>query len=231
MARRDDLFAHRHGHGVSAPRAEHLNLRRRLEGGAEQPQIHALLHGNGQRLGSLPGQLAQDRVVSVQHREEPRGHGVGFGTGDGVAAREIQLVGHDAEIADAVALVDGAGGIGSDEHVRAECRHQPHGEGDLLGGIALIAMEPPLHGEHPPAAQHAGHEAPHMPVGRGDAHAGHLAEGNEDRIGDALGQRTKSRAQDEAHLRPEGAEALLHHRLGRIQRPPQVFQSHREYPS
>ena len=92
-------------------------------------------------------------------------------------------------------------------------------------------MEPPLHGEHPPAAQHAGHEAPHMPVGRGDAHAGHLAEGNEDRIGDALGQRTKSRAQDEAHLRPEGAEALLHHRLGLIQRPPQVFQSHREYPS
>ncbi len=32
-------------------------------------------------------------------------------------------------------------------------------------------------------------------------------------------------------FRPESAEALLHHRLGLIQRPPQVFQSHREYPS
>ena len=104
--------------------------------------------------------------------------------------------GHDAEIADAVALVDGAGGIGSDEHVRAECRHQPHGEGDLLGGIALVAVEPPLHGEHPPVPERAGHEAPHMPVGRGDAHAGHLAEGDEDGIGDALGQRTEPRSQN-----------------------------------
>lgn len=157
--------------------------------------------------------------------------GVGFGTGDGVAAREIQLVGHDAEIADAVALVDGAGGIGSDEHVRAECRHQPHGEGDLLGGIALIAMEPPLHGEHPPAAQHAGHEAPHMPVGRGDAMPGTSPKGT--KTGSAM--RSARGPSPEPKMRPTSGrkvpEALLHHRLGRIQRPPQVFQSHREYPS
>ena len=99
MARGDDLLAYGHGHGVGAPRAEHPNLRWRLEGGAEQAQVHALLHGNGQRLGGLPGQLAQGRVVGIQHREEPRGHGVGLGARDGVAAREIQLVGHDAEIA------------------------------------------------------------------------------------------------------------------------------------
>ena len=151
--------------------------------------------------------------------------------GDGVAPREVQLVGHDAEVADAVALVDGAGSVGGDERTSPEPGHEPHGEGDLLGGVALVAVEPPLHGEHPFAAQHADHEAPHVPVGRGDAHAGHLAEGDEDGIGDALGQRTEPRSQNQPDFRPKSAQALLHHRLGLIQRPPQVFQSHREYPS
>lgn len=148
----------------------------------------------------------------------------------GLRPREIQLVGHDAEIADAAALVDGAGGIGSDEHVRAECRHQPHGEGDLLGGIALVAVEPPLHGEHPPVPERAGHEAPHMPVGRGDAMPGTSPKGT--KTGSAMrSARGPSPDPKLTDFRPESAQALLHHRLGLIQRPPQVFQSHREYPS
>lgn len=83
---------------------------------------------------------------------------------DGVAAREVQLVGHDAEVADTKGLVDGAGGVGGDKRCRPEPGHEPHGEGDLLSGIALVAVKAPLHGEHALAAQLAGHEAPHVPV-------------------------------------------------------------------
>ena len=231
MPRGDDLLAHGHGHGIGAPRAEHPDFRGRLEGRAEQAQVDALLHGDGQRLGGLSGQLAQRRIVSVQHAEEARGHGVGLGARDGVAAREVQLVGHDAEVADTKGLVDGAGGVGGDKRCRPEPGHEPHGEGDLLSGIALVAVKAPLHGEHALAAQLAGHEAPHVPVGRGYAHAGHLTEGDEDRVGDALSQRTEPRSQDKAHLRPESAKALPHHRFGRIQRLSQVIQSHGRCPS
>lgn len=65
---------------VSAPHARNIRISAgRLEGRAEQAQVDALLHGDGQRLGGLSGQLAQRRIVSVQHAEEARGHGVGLG--------------------------------------------------------------------------------------------------------------------------------------------------------
>lgn len=60
---------------------------------------------------------------------------------------------------------------------------------------------------------------------------GHLTEGDGDRVGDALSQRTEPRPQNETDFRPECAETLSHHRLGCIQRLSQVFQGHERCPS
>ena len=201
MAGGDDLLAHRHGDRVGSPDPKRADLRRRLEARAFQAQVHALLHGNALRIGDLARERAELGVVAVQHREEPRRDGVGLGAHDRVAACKVDVVGHKAQIADVVALVDGAGGIAGDERVHADAPHEPDRERDLLRGVALVAMQAALHADDLPAAEDADDEAPDMPGDGRAFHMRHLPIGDEEGVLDAIGDGPQSRTEGDADFR------------------------------
>ena len=67
----------------------------------------------------------------AQSRAGPDGEARLVGPGERVPAHEVDVVGERDELADAVALLDAAGGVGEDDGAEAERAQHAHGEGDL----------------------------------------------------------------------------------------------------
>ena len=74
-------------------------------------------------------------------------------SGVGVLTWETYVVFDDHDIANPEGTVESPGGVGDEEDLYSKCLHDAHGEGQLLGGIPLVGVQPPNHAHNrlPPA--------------------------------------------------------------------------------
>ena len=79
-----------------------------------------------------------------------------------IESKEIDVVGENQQLADAIALFDSAGSIGKDNGAQAERAEHAHGERDLLRRIAFVKMHAALHHEDGNAAEQTCDDAARM---------------------------------------------------------------------
>ena len=130
------------------------------------------------------------------------------------------MVGERNKLALMVALGDAAGGVGQDDSLDAERAQHAQGEGDLMRGVALIEMHPPLHDDDRHAvgapqrrrpvagdpAEQARDHAAGVALDGGAGEVGNFGVGHDDRLGNRLGDGPQPGAEDDAHARIERAE-------------------------
>ena len=151
------------------------------------------MNRNAFPIGNALRQSTQLGVVRIKHAEEAEGNLIRLDAHNGIAPREIDVVGHNAEIAHVVGRVDSTCGICGDKRLNAQLVHDPNGKRHLLSRVALVAMQAPLHGKHAFSAQLTAYEATHMTRAGGSLHEGNIRKGNENRLLDLLCQRTQTR--------------------------------------
>ena len=157
--------------------------------------------------GGLAGELAQAKGIRLGHvKEAQAGGGDGgeaglVGAGERVPAHEVDVIGEKDELADAVTVLNAAGGVGEDDGADAEGAEHAHGEGDLGGGVALVGMDAALHDEDGFAAQRAGDDAAGVAFDGGLGEVGDVGVGDEDGIGDGVGDCAQAGAEDDAEAR------------------------------
>ena len=102
--------------------------------------------------------------MRIEHGHESLCDQVPFGMCDGIAPREVDMVGHDAEGPDLESRVQSTDRIGGNKRIDASGLHRPYRQRDILRAHAFIAMQTPLHAEHPylRARDPSEHEAPLM---------------------------------------------------------------------
>ena len=216
MGGRDDLRHGGHPGGRAAEDARGADLRRRLELRAGEVKIDPLAQRDGELPRLAAGELPVGGVVGVGHVAEAGPELREVFPAQRRRVIELDVVGDQHEIADTEAAVDAAAGVGDQQGRNAQQPRHPHRIGRLLGGIALIAMEPALHGQYLRAAKPAADKAAPV-VGRGgDGKMRQLAVGHGDGVLQLVGEIPQPGAEDEQRLGPARADARLQ-RLGALE--------------
>ena len=97
--------------------------------------------------------------------------------------------------------VDAPGGVGEDKGAHAQLGHHPHGQGDLLLGVALVVVDAAPQGGHGPAPAGAQHKGPLVSLHRGQGEAWDVREGDDGLVLQPVAEISQAAAQDEAQLR------------------------------
>jgi hypothetical protein len=100
-----------------------------------------------------------------------------------------------------VFLGDTASRVRGEKHAHAHPMRQPHGKRHLLGRIAFVAVQPPLHHQHVLAAELAIHEAPDMLAHGGFAQEGHVGVWHHHRVLHLVGHMVPSAPKHEEQIR------------------------------
>ena len=124
-------------------------------------------------------------------------------------SEELQLIGNEHNVPCIPAGVDATGGVGDDERLNPQKPEYPDGIADLLHGVALVVVHPPLHDRDPAALQRAEHQSAFVTEGGGTPEMGDLAIGHIDRSFHLLAQLTQPGAENEQYLGGEAADALF----------------------
>ena len=101
--------------------------------------------------------------VSLAHVREARPHLRVVPSPQRVFGEQVDMVADNHQISDFEVGVHPPGGVRNQQIFHAQRLHHPHGESHLLHVVALIVMEPALHGQHVHAAQLAHDELAAVP--------------------------------------------------------------------
>ncbi len=122
------------------------------------------------------------------------------------------MVGDEHEVADAHPLADPPRRVGDQQGPGAQLEHEPGPEDHRLGAVALVEVDPSLHGDHLGALGRPQHQVAGVPRDARDRHPLDVPVGNGDPVLEAVGEGAEPRAEHHRHLR--SMVAPLAHRPG-----------------
>ena len=133
-------------HGVGPDGSQITDLRRGLQARPHESGIDTGFQRDTGGGACLQGLFDKKRIVDGAHVRKAQAPGILVGAVEGIGAGQVDVIPEEHDISGEEGGVDPAGRIGEEEHPNAQFLHDPDGEGDLLGGVPFIEMEPPLEG-------------------------------------------------------------------------------------
>ena len=209
MSGGDGLRYGGHAHGVSTQGPGGPDLGGGLVLGAGEEHVYALPQGDGQLCRGLPGHSLKGRGVHMAHVREPGAEGVQIGTLQGTGAKELNVVGDEHNVPGGKGGVDGPGGVGDHQGLRAQQPQHPDRIGHVLEGPALVSVQAALHHSHILPRQTAKEKAAGVVRGGRALHVRNLFIGHGDGVLHRLSQASQAGAQNQQDLGAEGTQSGL----------------------
>ena len=137
----DGLLHGGHADQIRPKCAKGANLRRCLKARSQQSEVNAFVESETLFLCRMLRQRAKAPRISLRHVEEAWAKALVVGSGDRIAAGEIDVIGKQDELALCVRLANSTGGIREDQSVNSTAGQCSDGKRDLLRRVALIGMK------------------------------------------------------------------------------------------
>ena len=113
---------------------------------------------------------------------------------------QIDMVGDDHQVARTERRIDAARSVRHEQAADSQLFEHPHGEGHLLHGVALVVVEPALHGHDAAAVDPAENQAPLVPLDRRNGEIGNILVLDRVLHLDIVGEIAQTRTENDPHL-------------------------------
>ena len=204
MPQRDDLRHGAHAHGLRAEELQHANLGGRLVRWAEESGIHAFAKDGVRVAGDGSKCLAQGRVVGDGHVGKARTQRLFVGTGEGRYAHEVQVVGHEHQVAGRPRGLEATRGVGEQDRTHAEAAHDAHALHDAVDGVSLVEMHAALHADDGHACARAEAHVARVTDDGGRGHVREVGVGDLHESLQRVGECPEATSQHDADVRLQG---------------------------
>ena len=189
-----------HAHRVGPQGREGPDLGGGLIAGAHKAQVNALFVLDAKLIGHLARQSPQAGVKHLGHIGETGAEPLIVGPDEGVCAHHVDIIVDQHQGARLKAPVNAAGRVGQHHLLHPQQLEDVEGIADLLHGIALVEVEPPLQGQHLPAVEFACQQGALVARHAGQGEMRNLGVGDLLGVGKIGGQVAQARAQNHRDL-------------------------------
>ena len=193
-----------HPHRVRPHGGEGAYLGGGLVAGAHKAHVDPLFVLDALFCGHPAGQIEQVMAEDLGHVGEAGAKPLVVRPDEGVCPHHVDGVGNQHQVPRGKAAVDAAGGVGQHHRLHPQQLKDIEGVADLLHGVALVEVEPPLHRQHRLRAQPPFQQRPLVALHRRLREVGDVRVGDLLCVGHTGGQVAEARPQ---HHRDLGRKA------------------------